>query len=446
MQVDHLLSQIGVEDKRKLVMMYREKERIEEENKLWRMKPNKGQSCFMASNKKIRAFIAANKVGKTASAAVIVLRYVLERGRVAKVIGSLGWDAGVRDVIWPEIQKWCPKGSIIETRTGSKGVISQLKLKAKDGNVSTIKFMSGDQDPMSFEGDLCDIAWIDEPCKRDIYAATLRALLISNGPMIFTLTPLEEPWVYNDIFLASERDSNIGVYQASMYDATIENGGHLTVKQVEEYESQLPVDERGPRVYGEFRHLVGRVFKEYDEVLHVVRPFTVPRNWDVLCGIDLHQQKPHGVIWVAFPRDSKDIYVINEVYYKCGLEDLAKEIKRVSSFYNVVRFVIDSSAEVMDWNRRHTARSLLRDYGVPTVLARKYNNKETARFMIQDALIHKRLKIFKSCVRTRFEFVNYIWDKDIEGKVKKVNDDLLDPLQYVIIEKLGSVNLEKLHV
>lgn len=361
------------------------------------------------------------------------------------MIGSLGFEKGIRDTILPELKKWIPQSRILKEKPNSQGIITRIIIRGDNGKESVISLMSGEQDDMSFEGDLTDMVWIDEPCKRSIYTASLRSLLVSNGPLFFTLTPLSEPWIYNDIFLSN--DPEIEIFQGSIYDALKENGGHLDRVAAESFISKIPEAERPARIFGEFKHLVGRVYGKYDARIHRIPAFPIPRSWPVYCAIDPHQRKPNAALYLAVSPE-ENWYICNEIFYQAGIEDFGREVLDVSRQYSVVTHLIDSSSETPDWNKRETARSRLRKLGLHTRLARKRNQKAVSRMLVQQALEGKDgtnepwLFLFDTCKQTHHEFMNYVWDdrknEDVHGiseEVKKINDECLDCLHYIVVEK-----------
>lgn len=373
-----------------------------------------------------------------------LLRFALKGNKVCRVIASLGFEKGVRDIIIPEIKKWLPKSRLIKEKPNSQGITVKMYLRGDEGE-SVLSFMSGEQDDMTFEGDMTDYVWIDEPIRRSVYISCLRSLIVSKGPLIFTLTPLTEPWIYQDLYCA--RDPEIECIQGSIYDALIEKGGHLTKEQIESFVSKIPESERPARVNGEFKHLIGRVYKAFDPKIHVVENFRIPFDWPVWCAIDPHTRKPNAALWLAISPE-EEWYVCNEVYFQGGIEDFGHEVKRISRQYNTVCHLIDTSSETPDWNKRETARTLLERIGLRTRLARKKNQKESSRFIVQQALEGKDgtdipwLYVFQSCKRTQFEFLNYVWDdfkeperSGVKEEPRKVNDDVLDGLHYIVVEK-----------
>lgn len=422
----------------------RTKESELNETKLTRIKLNRAQKPFVESTKRITAFLAANKIGKTCAGAVKFLRYVMQGGKVGRIVGSLGFERGIRDTVYPELMKWLPPSRILKQKPNSQGIITRIHVLGYNGKESVISCMSGDQDDMAFEGDICDIVWIDEPPKKAIYTASLRSLIVTGGPLFFTLTPLSEPWIYNEIFLS--KDPEIECFQGSIYDALEEYGGHLTRESVESFISKIPESERDSRIYGKFKHLIGRVYEKYHPEIHRIPKFQIPTSWPVWCAIDPHMRKPNAAVFMAISPEEK-WYICNEIYWNAGIEDFGREVLQVASQYKMVEFLIDSSAETPDWEKRETARSRLAKVGLQTRLARKKNQKDTAIHIVKQALEGKNGKnepwlfVFDTCKRTHFEFMNYVWDekKDADShgvseQVKKINDEIMDGLHYIVVE------------
>ena len=406
----------------------------------------------------------------TCAGVIETWRFVKQGGRVFRIVGSLGFARGIRDTIYPELLKWIPPDRIKSERRNTQGVVERMVLEGDNGHDSVISFLSGEQREIAFEGDIIDGAWIDEPPPRYIYIATLRALLVTNGPIWFTMTPMAEPWIYNDVFCSTDPD--ISCITGSMEEALTENGGHLSRNAMESFITKLDEDEIEPRVYGHFRHLVGRVYPTFTPEKHVVKPFFIPKQWPVWCAIDPHTRKPNVAIWVAISPEEV-LYVINEVYWRVGIDSFGREVKRVSEQYNTVCTLIDTSGESPDWNRRATARSILLAVGVKTRLARKNNLKEPSRllikqhlsgiseddWMVQSDRFNQRryangplvstkepneptLKVFASCKRIQFEFFNYVYQdyrdpasRGVSEEPKKIHDDALDLLGYIVVEQ-----------
>lgn len=125
------------------------------------------------------------------------------------------------------------------------------------------------------------------------------------GRAWLTLTPLKEPWIYDELV------SNPEVYKVffDMYDNV---GYGLTKEGVDEFVALLTKDEIEARVHGRFFHLTGLVYKGYGEIHRVSRQKTlaeydgkIPEAWNLWFHVDTHPRTAHRAIWgVLRPNDS----------------------------------------------------------------------------------------------------------------------------------------------
>ena len=90
------------------------------------------------------------------------------------------------------------------------------------------------------------------------------------------------------------------------------------IKQLEALPKQL----REAWLYGRWDVFAGQVFEEFvnDERhyhdrynTHVIQPFLIPREWQVLCSMDWGYTRPFAIGWYAFDREGR-MYRINEFY------------------------------------------------------------------------------------------------------------------------------------
>ena len=110
--------------------------------------------------------------------------------------------------------------------------------------------------------------------------------------------------------------------------------------------ASLPDADRRALLYGDWDSFTGQVFCEWrndpehyaDRInTHVIKPFRVPREWSIWCGLDWGFARPFSVGWYAVDHD-KRIYRIRE-YYGCtgtpneGIKldpsTVAREIRRI---------------------------------------------------------------------------------------------------------------------
>lgn len=310
-------------------------------------------------------------------------------------------------------------------------------------NGSITHLMSAEQDDDKFEGTTIDFVWIDEPVRRNIYIGLKRGMLTTEGHLWMTCTPLDEPWIYEEIYVpwAEGRDSDIEVFEG-----TSDENDKISKEAKEEFRRRLTADEYDARWLGKFRHLSGRVFKEYSMDRHFIEPFVIPYHWPVWTAIDPHRNKPHAVVFIAISPDNLK-YICNEIFLKCTVNELAAYILDIGSQYRVVNRLIDTSAQEQGWGKL-TCRQMLSQAGVKTKLAQKKNLKNSGILLINQLFKDDEMFVFNTCKRTHKEFMNQVYKKnkrDVQNpfeEPEKKWDDCTDGVRYILVEnpKTGNMN------
>lgn len=430
------------EKKEQLLALMLEEKNNRDINRLKAYKPHAGfQEAFFKSNASVRLVTAGNQSGKTHSAAVEAAMYALgihpyKKIRVPNVgliVSGQAFKTGIEQIIVPKLKQVTGINDIVEIKNNSQG----NPVKIIWSNNSITHLMSAEQDIEAFEGTTTGWAWVDEPISREIFIAIKRGMLTTGGHFWMTCTPLSEPWIYEDLYLAgiSKADPNIECFVGSS-DENI----HISDEAKIEFKKHLTEDEIDIRWYGKFRHLTGRVFKSYKPEIHKIPAFDIPPHWPVYVAIDPHKQKPHAVIFLAVaPNNNK--YICNEIYVKCGITQLAEHILDIGSQYNIVKRLIDSSASELDFERRETAKSMLSKAGVQTQVARKANLKNTGIMLINELFQKDELFVFEHCTRTHRELQNQIFQQNkrdpsvLMEEPQKKFDDATDCIRYILVER-----------
>jgi len=425
----------------------------------WRGAPNDGQLAFHKSDTRVRLLLGGNQSGKTIAGVVEAVWTALgihpyRRVRVpnrGRIVASLGFEEGAGQVIVPKIYEWLPQGSLLRTpRNNQAGIPAHWEFV----NGSVMNILSGEQETKVFEGWTGDWAWVDEPCRKDIYEATRRGLIRQKGRLWMTMTPLQEPWLYNDLWTPAVTGDrkDISAFIIDTYDNCKDNGGYLDREEIEAFEKDLPEDLRETRIHGRFRHLSGRVYGEFDPSVHVVKAFKIPDHWPIYEGIDPHLKKEHAYCqWTVNPKEG-DIYVIAEIYAKLTIPDLARAILKMREGRRVVRTLIDTSSETPDSISRQTPRRVLEQHGVRTRCVNK-NEKSVMhgihvmrdRLTIRENVLGEKKPsyyVFDTCRRHIKEFLNYVWDDrdddySVKDRPRKIYDDMMDLDRYFVTENLN---------
>lgn len=316
--------------------------------------PHAMQDAFHRSSARIRLFQGGNRSGKSTAGALEFVSFLLgyrpwlDRSDPnyhtpikPPVIGRIiceDFKATASNVIIPKLREWLPPDQVKRTRRNQVGVEAEWELH----NGSKFFIMTNEQDDSLFESSDIDVVWFDEPPRRPVFIGTWRGLTDRMGYCWLCMTPLKEPWIYDELVIPSKTKDSIDVF----FVETTDNVGYgLTAEAVEEFGSMLSEDEKKARLHGRFRHLAGMIYKEFDPEIHVVEPFAVPKDWPVWVLIDPHPRNPHMVLWgTVDPYSNK--YVIDELYSDMLIPELCRSINERNNRYSVTQTLIDQSAYV----------------------------------------------------------------------------------------------------
>jgi len=394
------------------------------------------------------------------------------------------WKLHIGRVLVPELKKWAPQGWYT-TKKNEQGT----EYFWEWGNKSTLTIMSYSQDDDLFESFRAQGVVMDEPPPRSKYAAMSRGLLLDCGKTLLSLTPLKEAWILDDIVLSGRRDvgivdnlnitDNPDLYNSDL--STLENMGlsegqsnrFFDLLLYDDKEKDLPVTDKGfsaekylegvteqlddisklkilkfikdidpsdvpPRVFGQFKSLVGRVLKKFDDKIHKVEPFEVPTDWPVTVMIDFHLSTPQAVSYWAVNRQDVN-YCVGETWENLSAEGIADDIiRKIKRFgWNITEAYIDPLSKGDTAYMKNALGSNIRDtftilderlsyHGITLKVASK--DKESGIKNIGTWLSGPNgmptVYIFDTCERHFFEVRRWVFDDD--GKPIKENDHFME--------------------
>lgn len=397
-----------------------------------------------------RALFGGNRSGKTTSGGMEFLFHVTGQypdwypkeqrynGAVKGRIGAQDFQKGVGEVISPFLEEWLDPSLIKRKVKNPMGIAIKYELK----NGSVFDILTYEQTTEQFEGWKGHIAWFDEPPPREKYIATIRGLVDYRGRSWLTLTPLTQPWIYDEIYTKSD-GKDIFVVTTDITDNI-----HITKEAIQEFTKMLTEEEKEARLHGRFLHLTGLIYKEFTPEIHVIEPPKVKPHWTKYMAIDPHPRNPTAVMWLAV--DEKDNhYIYDELWLKdMDIKQIANAIISQEGYLPAQIKLIDPHADKEDTLAGgFNIRKELMRYGVFT--QRANSDPMLGKARIRQALtprfshVYKReipqLFVSKYCKQTIFEFQHYIWDEyrrnkeEFESKEtpKKKNDHFMDCLRYI---------------
>lgn len=80
--------------------------------------------------------------------------------------------------------------------------------------------------------------------------------------------------------------------------------------------SMLPEIERRQKLLGDWDTFTGQYFSEFDRSVHVVEPFSIPKEWQKYRAIDFGTANPFCCLWGALDPSDGTMYIYREAYQK----------------------------------------------------------------------------------------------------------------------------------
>ena len=400
------------------------------------------------------------------------------------------WKQHIGHVLIPEMKIWFPKGWY-RTKKNEQGVEFFWEIINRDGtfkDCSTITLMSYAQAVDLFESFRIQGVILDEPPPRDKFKAMSRGLLLDNGKTLLSLTPIKEAWILDDIVLSGRRD--VGIVQGlkitdnpDLYNSDRAVLEGLTEDEKDRYfdlvlyddkEKGIPVSDRGarcekflesvlpderygdisklkilkfikdidpadvpPRVFGEFKSLVGRVLKGFDTSVHVIEPFEVPTDWPVVPMIDFHLNTPQAIsYWTTNKQEIN--YVIGETWDNISAEQIADDIiRKYRGGWNIRDAFIDPLSKGDTSYIRNRLGTDVRDtysileerlseHGITLHVASKDKDSgiKNLQTWLRGANGLPTMYVFNTCERWLYEVMRWVFDDN--GKPQKENDHFME--------------------
>lgn len=397
------------------------------------------------ADRRERAFIAANRIGKSEGVGGYELALHMtglypawwEGRRFSRPVSC--WASGDTSKTTRDIIQRILIGPIAEpgtgmipadclARTSSKpgipDAIEGVFVKHVSGGLSELTLKSYDQGRESFQGTNKDIIWLDEECDRDIYVECLLRTMNTGGVVMTTFTPLLGVTdIVKEFLAAKAEDSGKFCIQATWDDVP-----HLTEAAKAELLASIPPYQRDSRSKGVPQLGSGAIY-QVPEADVVVDAFPIPPEWPRAYGLDIGWNRT-AAIWGARNPENGMVYLIDE-YYRGQAEPVvhASAIKFRGTW---IPGVIDPASRGRQQADGQQLIELYRREGLN--LQPAVNAVEAGLYQVWQLLSTGKLKVFRTCGNWLQEF--RLYQRDKEGKVVKQNDHLMDAMRYLIVSGL----------
>lgn len=319
------------------------------------------------------------------------------------------------------------------------GVIDFIEIQNVLGGTSRVGFKSCDQGREKFQGTKLDFVWFDEEPPHDIYRECRMRVLDKCGDLFGTMTPLKGlTWVYNEIYLNQQSDDEVWSLQMEWADNPF-----LSLKEIQKLSATMSSGELESRRYGRFTGGGGLVYGEFDETVHVIDPFTVPKEWYDTISIDPGLNNPLSAHWYAIDFDG-NVYVIAEhceagkmcAHHAQRIREICDRLGWHRVLGGYIEAFIDSAANQRTMASEKSVAELFYDNGI--LVNTKVNKALFAginrvKAFLKDGNGNAKLFIFRTCVNLIRELKGYFWGSH-DAPVKK-DDHALDELRYYIMSR-----------
>jgi len=411
-------------------------------------KVHEKQMAFHKCAKRNRWVFGGNRSGKTECGAVESVwlargmhPFRHNRDNVSGWVVSLSQQVQ-RDVAQAKILKYLSPRYMadIVMREGKHtspeyGVIDYIVVKNVFGGTSRIGFKSCDQGREKFQGVSLDFVWFDEEPPKDIYDECRMRVFDRCGDIFGTMTPLKGlTWVYDEIELNCNNDPEVWCEYMQWSD-----NPYLDPTEVKAMETVVPKSEQLSRRYGKFSTGEGLVYPEFDASIHVIEPFSIPKNWYNNISIDPGLSNPTSCHFYAVDYDGV-IYVVAE-HYEAGqnIDYHVDEIFRIARALGWptdgkgrLHALIDSAANQRTLASEKSVAELFCEKGIlvnTNVNKDLYSGIQRVKSLFEQR--PPRIRIFASCVNLIREIKSYWWGRG--DRPKKVDDHSLDELRYFVM-------------
>jgi hypothetical protein len=326
--------------------------------------------------------------------------------------------------------------------TNHEGVISEIHGK----NGSFLKFLSVDafkRNKLTAESSDFDRVAFDEPGPEGLWKGCARGLVDRDGQGDFTLTSLEEMWIY-DYFNKDEinPDLSADVRDRFTVTATMFDNPHLSDAAIARFAADLTEDEKSCRLEGLPLELSGLIYKEFKRDVHILS--ALPEGWrdwhlpakDLIMylRVDTHPVTPHAVSFFVVGPNEVPIQC-NEIWHPCGgdeLGDVINEYLKMSGCF-VGGIKVEPAAWIKDPTTRTT--SIAKQLASKGLFIRPASKDLTNGILaVRSALKNRQVFFTPNCRNTIREFGRYRYDI-AKGKPVDENDHFMENLYRLIIDR-----------
>jgi len=186
---------------------------------------------------------------------------------------------------------------------------SSMEIKGKPA-YAEISFMSAKGDQREkFQAEAVDFFYIDEEIEEKIIEELEARTLITGGRFTISATLAES----YDWILELERKGEEGDPGVSLTRLSTQENPYVHKETLEFFKNKWSDEAQEYRILGKSKRSTGLVYKDFDDNIHRVNSFPIPKEWPKFCAID-PGIRICAVLWIAIdPGDHA--YAYRELYF-----------------------------------------------------------------------------------------------------------------------------------
>lgn len=445
-------------------------------NRIREYRPYDWQKEFHAAGKDNpeRMLMAANRVGKTVSAACEVSFHLTgdypdwwtgkKFSQPTLIWTGSPTNETSRDIVQTELlgdtgeklgTGWVPKARIVgkpQTRqAGVKNVVDSFQVRHVSGGLSLCTMKTYEQGWEKWQGTAPHVVWMDEePDDYKIFSEAQTRILTSKGIVLVTFTPLRGLTELVEHFRDGNGKAGSGIYVKS---ATWHDAPHLSREDKDRLSASYRAHERKSRTEGIPMMGQGAIFPVSDDLI-IVEPFDIPRHWARIKGCDFGFDHAAAGVELAIDRDADVIYVIDSYKQKEQLAPYhaawftkANKFVPVAWPHDGLNTEKSGGGKIKDAYIRHGVNMLSKSARYPKArgeLEEKGGPQPVWPIIdeIRERMQTGRFKVFSNQQQWLEEKRNYhVKESGNEVKIVDRNDDMLKATFYAVMMKRYAIPL-----
>lgn len=310
---------------------------------------------------------------------------------------------------------------------GSPDALVSCEIKHVSGGWSKVIFKSYEHKVESFQGYKFDVVALDEEPPSKHYQELFIRTMTTQGIVILSVTPVAGLTDVMNSFAPGGVLPKDGIVNPHKYvvAATWDDVPHLTEDDKERMLSGMMPNEVEARSQGIISIGAGTIYPVAESLIYV-DPMKLPDSWPKAFGMDVGWNKT-AVIWGAYDEASDTVYIYSEHYM--GQAEPAIHADAIRARGAWIPGVVDPHARDRAQADGRKLMEMYLDQGLNLDYA--VNSVQTGLQQVWQRMSSGRLKIFNSCLNLQREIRTYHYDKN--GKVVKENDHACDALRYLIM-------------